>query len=296
MSYTILYDKQFVRLSNGQIIPMVLAGSNNCYEITRNGQRRERNWTIWYVSPNFSINPDDLLQKVQSEISNVINKYKNEWAENGEPNPSEHFGYYIGVSFYGKHPYDLSAKQYFNFFRNGINKALTIDELDKINVHLEIYPYVRYVHDEKLGNQIREVLLPSEVIYSEDKYWKVIDKWNEWFKQFPEYEKYVTLNITYMGYWENILNRIKHFRRTIQSKREKQKVEQTYYYVLESSTGYLVRYIRNGYKYTMRPSLAKAFRTEQEANRYLKQIKQKNYFKADSWQVKRIDSQKVFYV
>lgn len=54
MSYTILYKKVALELSDGRIFPLVLCGSNNCTEsVWRNGkyyERRERHWipALWF--------------------------------------------------------------------------------------------------------------------------------------------------------------------------------------------------------------------------------------------------------
>jgi len=51
MSYEILYDRRFIKTEHG-IVPMILSGSNNCYEIRykNNGQKyevRERHWWVY---------------------------------------------------------------------------------------------------------------------------------------------------------------------------------------------------------------------------------------------------------
>lgn len=47
MSYSIVYNKQFLKIDD-KIIPLVLYGSNNCYEPLPNGrQRREALLEIW---------------------------------------------------------------------------------------------------------------------------------------------------------------------------------------------------------------------------------------------------------
>ena len=54
MSYTIVYDRKFIRTSRG-FIPMILSGSNNCTEqVWRGGryvERRAREWWSWTPTP-----------------------------------------------------------------------------------------------------------------------------------------------------------------------------------------------------------------------------------------------------
>lgn len=64
MSYTIIYDRQFLRVPQG-IVPLVLSGSNNCFETTLRGrERRERNWNLFFNTPVFT--EADLMERTEA--------------------------------------------------------------------------------------------------------------------------------------------------------------------------------------------------------------------------------------
>lgn len=64
MSYTIVYDRQFLRLPEG-IVPLVLSGSNNCYEPMPGGrERRERDWCVFFNAP--VISEKELMDRTES--------------------------------------------------------------------------------------------------------------------------------------------------------------------------------------------------------------------------------------
>lgn len=103
MSYEIIYDRRFVRTPLG-ITPMVLIGSNNCYEPMPGGrERRERNW-----SPLFNeaaLSGEALMAQVQDCCGGQS---------------QEHF------KWRGKFVNDAGFAA---FVRNGIKAALTLEEL-----------------------------------------------------------------------------------------------------------------------------------------------------------------------
>ena len=88
MSYHIFYNKQFVKLPNGNILPMVNSGDNNCTEETRSGRwRRSRNWhCVTYYNGEqesrrpLSAAPETILANVQAEIDEYVKKCEtDEW-------------------------------------------------------------------------------------------------------------------------------------------------------------------------------------------------------------------------
>ena len=122
MGYTIIYDKKFIK-TNGGVIPLVLAGSSNCYTSTYAGrEKRERSWCCFsYKGPCPSA--ETLMEEVFKDIPS---------------NHNEHFVYN------GKW---VDDNGFVNFFKSGIRNALTLEELlDK---------YV--VFDLKVSLQIKDL-------------------------------------------------------------------------------------------------------------------------------------------
>ena len=106
MSYEIVYDRRFIRTPLG-ITPLILAGSSNCYEPMPGGrERRERNWSPLFNLPAAS--EDELMAMVQGCCGG---KYQEHFKRNGK---------------------FVDDAGFVNFIRNGINSAVTLEELDRV--------------------------------------------------------------------------------------------------------------------------------------------------------------------
>jgi len=104
MSYTLVYDKKFLKTKNGYIT-LVLAGSSNCYNVRYDGREvRERSWCAF----NYAEQPKseaDIMAMVHSELPSTY---------------GQHFMYN------GKW---VNDKGLVNFVQSGIKNALTLEEL-----------------------------------------------------------------------------------------------------------------------------------------------------------------------
>lgn len=104
MGYTIVYDRRFIRTTRG-IIPVCLAGSNNCTEFINGREVLERSWFPFYSSDLIELPEDNLLQKVEKLTS----------------------AYPEGEAFKWHGDWVLN-KNLSKWFKRGINDALTIEE------------------------------------------------------------------------------------------------------------------------------------------------------------------------
>lgn len=104
MSYEIVYNRAFIKTTRG-IIPLILTGSNNCYEYTFRGrERREREWSVFYGNKHIEIDEQDLLTFISDNAKN--NDYE--------------FCMFRGKWVYYKDAYD--------FYKQGIKNAHTIED------------------------------------------------------------------------------------------------------------------------------------------------------------------------
>jgi hypothetical protein len=123
MSYEIFYGKQFVKLNQTEeVMPMVLAGSNNCYEIGRNGGtgRRERNWfnMSYYTDGKLSSKPEEILNKIDRELiekidGNTKSQYRSD--DDTPDNIRKRYGYYASLSISRSHTTGTSFDKWRNF-------------------------------------------------------------------------------------------------------------------------------------------------------------------------------------
>ena len=108
MSYEIVYSRNFIKTERG-ILPLGLAGSNNCYEYTWRGERREHNWGCLYFEFGF-YSKDQIMGKIKSFT------------------PSE---YQQHFKLRGKW---VDDKALIKFYENGIKEAHTVEEWLENNV------------------------------------------------------------------------------------------------------------------------------------------------------------------
>lgn len=110
MSYEILYNKQFLKTQEGKYIPIILSGSNNCYQVQWNGkERRSRKWSICNM-------PHWCNYKIDFTEEELL-KEQEQWLDREQ--------FYVVNGKY------VNGKQWYNLVKNAIKNAKTIEELDQ---------------------------------------------------------------------------------------------------------------------------------------------------------------------
>lgn len=285
MSYDIIYNKQFVRLrKTGEVIPMLLAGSSNCYEIGHNGRngRRTRSWdSMGYYNRKGKVSekPELILKKLDAELNRYIRQQRTR-EDGGKPSHVKgHFGYYAAIVVGSGHCADTSWNQYRSVFSNGIRNAKTIEELAGLGVycHFSTYPI--------------EGAPPAINIGTEREYFAELKKWREWRNNGGH-----SFSVSFSpSTTDRVLALLRGNRR--RTPREKTRVEQDHYFVLNNpQSGNLIKYTSRGFRYSYSMTGGKQFRTEQEAEKYRQHLVKKGRYLADRWKVKRIDSNATFLV
>lgn len=126
MSHEIIYSRKFIKVEkNGEnhYIPLVLFGSNNCYDFYYDGlgrgrEKRERRWF-----PFFSKEKKDGFLFSEEEIKEKIQNTPEDY-----PTSIKYNGKFIG------------SKEYKNFLKRGMKDSMTIEELKDNYIHsLGIY-------------------------------------------------------------------------------------------------------------------------------------------------------------
>ena len=289
MSYDIIYNKQFVKLrQTGEVIPMLLSGSNNCFEIGLGGRngRRSRDWSsmrYYNRKGKLSEKPGFILENMDADLRKMIREHHGNKDEYMNAKPSdikERFGYYASVVVGSGSCSGTSWERWRGVFANGIKHALTIEELDKLGVNI----YFNAYGDSPDGK-------PAEVgLKTERQYFIELKKWREWQ---VKSEKSFSLSFTPHS-TDAVLSRLhadKH-----RTPKEKTSVEQDHYFALVDEGGNeLLRYTSRGYRYSYHQS-GKHYRTEVEAEKYRKKLVEDKRYKADIWKVKKIEGHCTFYV
>ena len=288
MSYDIIYGKQFVHLRRtGEVIPMLLMGSNNCFDVDRNGRcgRRARSWSnLRYYNRQGKISekPEAILKSVDAELRRRI-RDRHFPKEDKPADVRNRFGYFASIAISGRGTRGTSFNAYRSQFSNGIKNAMTIEELAAFGIYL-------YFHGYTSGDHPSDGMPQSIDLKTEAEYFAELRKWRFW------------LNGKGRSFWlsfhphsdEQVLRRIR--AATRKTPREKTSIEQDHYFVLTDGYNTLVRYTSRGYRYSFSKTGGKRFRIEKEAETYRQHLVRNGRYKADIWKVKRIEGLTTFVV
>lgn len=250
MSYEIVYNKQFLKIDK-KIIPLTLCGSSNCYESLPNGrQRREREWDAIYIGRS-----NKQIAVTEAEIMKEI-----EFCCDGEY--QEHF------MQNGKW---VDDKGLIRFFQNGIKNAKTIEELKEDYFFMGMYGYF------SIWKGMDNTIENRAEINSSDDLRKFLEAAQNRLDNRTDKEGiYICL-----GYYnEKFESRVKPER--------KARERLTDYFAIKvgDRDSYLVKLTSRKIKYTSLCNLTKQFKTEKEANKYVKKLKEKGF--ACAFSVKHI--------
>ncbi len=179
MSYEIIYSKQFIKVNEHQVIPMLLQGSNNCYD-TQTG-RRARDW-----HNTFAHNPKGLIAN-NCDIIESLRAMQNNYVTNRPEYTDKDFGWFDGVALYGHRTRNTTFNMYFNVYKSGIKKAKTIEQLRAEGVTVKMY-LSRYSHDTIIaeGKEIKQ-----DVTFTSTEH--MVSTINEWMAYYPNTNIYLTL-------------------------------------------------------------------------------------------------------
>lgn len=111
MSYEIVYDRTFVRTTRG-IIPMILHGSSNCFDIINGREVPERYWSCWN-DDLIEFSADKLHETLEKVFSSVLGDSSREMFQ-----------------WHGKWLYGDKLEKW---FQNGVRNAATLEEIDQAN-------------------------------------------------------------------------------------------------------------------------------------------------------------------
>jgi hypothetical protein len=261
MSYEIVYGKQFVKLRRtGEVIPMVLAGSNNCFDYPSYGHsrgRRARSWgnAPWYNRKGkISEKPEVIVRNLDAELNRRI---RNRYDKEDKPaDVRNRFGYYAAVAISGRGTRGTSWNAWRSQFTNGIKNAVTIEQLAELGVHL-------YFSGSTWGDEPNDGMPQTVYLETEPQYFAELKKWRAWKGN----------NGNGRSFW---LDFSPHDTDT----------------VLDN----LVKYTSRGYKYSFSQSGGRRFRTKKDAERYRQSLVKANRYKAEIWKVKRIDLPATFLI
>jgi len=270
MSFTIFYDKQFIKAKRNNeevFVPMIYGGSSNCFEVGKNGrsERRERDWFALKFILNGKIagTLEEMLEKAEAEKAKLIERNKDDESKYSD----DRFGWFSSLSFGGG--CKVTFGQYKGLFITGCKKALTVEELKEFGVGVYISTYL-YEDEKKIALKQAGKELKYVTINTSD----------ELLTKFDELEKY------YEGTGVSVFLKIDAFEHQMKrirkakfptTKKVKQFVDVDKYFVMYiAGCGYFYSATRNGFRYTPYQNSGKQFLTEKDANTYMKKFNKRH--------------------
>lgn len=274
MSYEIIYLKQFVKVSETEFIPIILTGSNNCYEMTHTGkERRERNWTTftWALKGKLIGTLKEMVDVCEADRAKHKEQYPDEYTDN-------RFGYYASLAIGGASTVRTTFGMFKGLFVSGCKKAMTIEELKAQGLSIEVKN--GYVYSEELNklSLIRKSVVPNTTA-------ELIDAINELTAYYKDSN--ISVQVVFVNSAERV-KRVQYFANRLakQNNVAKTKVKKliTEYFVFKFDNGYYVKGTRRGFAYTFyRGNSEKRVYTEKQATKFCDKLNHvhKNEFKVE---------------
>ena len=266
MSYQIIYDRAFIKVDEKRTIPFLLMGSNNCYDMYN---KRARDWGNASFHSNGIIGDNEaILKSIDDYRASLIERDKEDGFS--DKYDDKHFGYFTGITFYGRSTSATTFSAYKSYFANGIKTARTIEEYKALGITFDIHVYCwdkQKDFDEK-GIEYKERVHLNDTQDLID----TVKEFEDYYKPFG-YSVYLSSHIS-----EYDAKRLKAKRQF----KPKEVKELTKVWVLEclEVNGYLVRNNRRSYLYSRwTDGGAKRFTSEKQANTYYNKMRNKDKFK-----------------
>lgn len=153
MSYSIFYRAMFIKMNNGDYIPMIESGDNNVWEADNRRRAREWNACRWcFETPEqrkrYALSEQEILGLAQEEVNKQLENVGRTPPFGGEPYTREkvlnEFSYFAAIQIYGHS--NTTAAQFLNFFKSGLRNAVAFDELPGA-IHLSWWKEGKYQCD-----------------------------------------------------------------------------------------------------------------------------------------------------
>jgi hypothetical protein len=264
MSYTIYYDKLFIRTSDNKYVPIILQGDNNVWEL--NNKRRSRDWEFRKKkTENGQIidlwSKEDVLAELADaeKSAKATREYSNQNGYSKGPYDPRDFGDLIGLAIGGGRCSKTTFDKYKSFWMSGMKNSITFDQLKEYGgLSMQSYWY----HNDELEKLSLEPLKRMQ-INTEEEFLEAI-------KIAEKYDQMCSITLSYMDERKVKRLREKFFPK---NKREKQLINVEKYFALEvfqKGTDYYVgnflRASKSGFKHSYMQDGGKRYLTEKEVD------------------------------
>ena len=248
MSHEIVYDRQFIKVSNNRILPIAYYGSSNCTEIGPSGvERRVRDWQTMGV--HGLCTPEEFKQYWQDSRDSFVEHSRQDWPYNDGK-----FMSHIATRIGNKDSY----KDFTNWINTSIAKAITVEQLAELGKGITIIAQHSW-DGKKVVEGYDNVKM---TVYTEADFLEL-------YKLKISYSTFIMR----IGGSDNLaVNARKRFFPIV--KKEKQIIElDKYFTIYVEGLGYLSKHTSRGLKYNSFPK--KQYATEKQAQKLVDKYNEK---------------------
>ena len=267
MSYEIIYGKQFVKLSETEFLPIILTGSNNCYEAT--GGRRSRSWWNWtyMLDGKHYGSLEQMLAKCEENRNDYIKRNKERITEGDtDVYDDKHYGYWSSLSIGGS-TRNTTYGMFKGIFITGCKKAMTVEELKAEGIDLVVRNGYVYHDDKGLKGKERKSLYPE----TSEELRRYIAELEEYYKGTN-----VGVSVDFLSGEHRILDMQKSKNKELIKDRVKVAKQVTEYFVFKFSKGWFLKGTRNGLRYAYEQRGGKRIYNEKTAQRFCEKLNKRH--------------------
>ena len=265
MSYSIFYERQFIKIDEHRVIPFVLCGDNNLFYSGSNN-KRVRDWCNIRSFGDIIVNNEAVEEQCMQLRADVIKRNEENKKQYGswDDYKDELFGCFVGVSMRGNSTRNTTFNMYKSFFVGAVKTAMTVEELREQGFNI-------FVTSGCMGEDFRkEGLKPFTFVPNTSK-------------ELEEFiiEQSKKIEGKGLSFWvESTISErsFKQFKKQFkkQPRVKKEKVIDKYFVInCTNSHGYFFKHKRHGYKYAFDINGARIFLTEKQAEKSVKKLEAK---------------------
>lgn len=174
MSVSILFRPLFIKLSDNKFIPIIEAGSNNCFMENKKGNMV---YSRSFGSENFKkgkiLTESEIIESLTSYKDSLKEQYKKDIEEKGIKCFDKSYGWYAAEKIYGKQTFNTTFNDIVNFYKKGIKQAITLEEAKMLGISVKVH----YWTINEKGKTVSEIEYLKE--YTEQCLLEIMNRFNE---------------------------------------------------------------------------------------------------------------------
>jgi hypothetical protein len=276
MSYDLFYDKQFVK-ANDKFFPIILCGSSNLFECgtrNRNGRRVRDWWNDTYITKDYRpyATREEIMERVEEIRNGLIERNKETLVERPDWDvyDDSRFGYFSGLAINGSYTSRSTFGMFKSFFKIGMDKALTVEQLAENGVFVCLTTY-------EWGDEYHKKAKEKGIDFLEPAYPKTTDELMEladkWYNHYKDNGFSWQIGFTNSGKWfEEKISKIRNKYFPKGKAEYETKLVDKYWTVMSPNGYYFYKNTKYGYSYSYSYPQHR-FETEKQAQQFVNRNK-----------------------